>query len=139
MSAATLAEVRRGDWIKLSAASAPSTGRSHFSIGRSALAIPSDISGLNGDVSTLFDLRSRDRRDVREGIATAIAIAPAPMPSAPGKVAYTVNGARFRGENAIGGAVSYRLNSTTPFAIGAGFSYAGNKNNGVRVGVSGEF
>jgi hypothetical protein len=60
-------------------------------------------------------------------------------PSAPGKVAYTVNGARFRGENAIGGSVSYRLNSSTPLAVGVGFSYAGNKNNGLRVGVAGEF
>ena len=61
------------------------------------------------------------------------------MPSAPGKIAYTVNGARFRGENPVGGAVSYRLNSNAPVAIGVGLSYAGNKNNGVRVGLSGEF
>ena len=36
MSAATAPDVRRGDWIRLSAASAPSTGRSHFSTGFNA-------------------------------------------------------------------------------------------------------
>ena len=38
ISAATLAEVRRGAWMRLSAASAPSTGRTHLSSGRSARA-----------------------------------------------------------------------------------------------------
>jgi autotransporter adhesin len=98
-----------------------------------------DLSGLSSEIGTLFDLRDRDRRDMRQGVATAIAIAPASMPSAPGKLAYSVNGARFRGENAVGGSFSYRLNSSTPIAVGVGFSYAGNKNNGLRIGLSGEF
>ena len=33
----------------------------------------------------------------------------------------------------------YRLSTEATVAIGVGFSYAGNKNNGVRVGVAGEF
>jgi hypothetical protein len=94
---------------------------------------------LANDIGTLFDLRSRDRRDMKQGVATAIAIANAPMPSAPGKVSYAVNGARFRGEYAVGGSLMYRLPGDTPFAVNAGFSYAGNKNNGVRLGVAGEF
>ena len=42
MSAATVAEVRRGAWIRLSAASAPSTGRSHFMGRRKSRASSSD-------------------------------------------------------------------------------------------------
>ena len=53
--------------------------------------------------------------------------------------AYAVNGATFRGEYALGGSVSYRLNTDAPFSVNVGFSYAGNKNNGVRVGIAGEF
>ena len=94
---------------------------------------------LSGQVDTLFDLRGQDRRDMKEGIASAMAMAPAPMPSAPGKVAYAVNGAMFRGQYAVGGSLTYRLNSRSPTALNVGFSYAGNKNNGVRVGVAGEF
>ena len=90
-------------------------------------------------IDTLFDLRTSDRRDMKQGIASAIAIAPAPMPSAPGKVSYAFNGATFRGEYAAGGSLMYRLPGDTPVAVNVGFSYAGNKNNGVRVGVAGEF
>ena len=35
--------------------------------------------------------------------------------------------------------VSYRLNTEKPTALSVGFSYAGNKNNAVRVGIAGEF
>jgi len=67
------------------------------------------------------------------------AMADAPMPSQPGGISYAFNGATFRGEYAVGGSVNFRLNTATPLAVGVGFSYAGNKNNGARVGVSGEF
>ena len=76
---------------------------------------------------------------MRQGIASAVAIAGAPMPSAPGRVAYAINGAAFRGEVAVGGSMTYRLNTTAPMALGVGFSYAGNRNNAARVGLSGEF
>ncbi|MDP9423789.1 MAG: hypothetical protein M3Q19_13330 [Pseudomonadota bacterium] len=94
---------------------------------------------LEGSVDTLFELRSSDRRDMKQGVAAAMSMASAPMPSEPGRVAYAVNGAMFRGEKAVGGSLQYRLNTCAPMAIGVGFSYAGNKNNGVRVGVAGEF
>jgi autotransporter adhesin len=76
---------------------------------------------------------------MKQGIASAIAIGSAPMPSEPGRVSYVVNGAQFRGEYAVGAEFKYRLNTGTPMAIGVGLSYAGNKNNGVRVGIAGEF
>ena len=102
-----------------------------------ALEAAQDI--VTGQIDTLFDLRDADREDMKEGIASAIAIAAAPMPSAPGKLSYAVNGASFRGQRAVGGSLMYRLPSRTPMAVNVGFSYAGNKNNGVRVGVAGEF
>ena len=93
----------------------------------------------NGRIDTLYTLRDQDRRDARQGIAAAIAIGAAPMPSAPGRTSYVVNGANFRGEYAVGGSILHRIGGDTPFAIGAGFSFGGNKNNAFKVGVAGEF
>lgn len=94
---------------------------------------------VSNRVDTLFDLRSVDRRDMKQGVASAMAMASAPIPSEPGRVAYAVNGATFRGEYAIGGSISYRLPGSRPLSVNAGFSFAGNKNNGARVGLAGEF
>jgi autotransporter adhesin len=76
---------------------------------------------------------------MKQGVAAAIAIANAPMPSAPGRISYAVNGATFRGEYAVGGSLMYRLPTANPMAINVGLSHAGKKNTGVRVGVAGEF
>ena len=94
---------------------------------------------FGSDINTLFDLRRSDRRDMKQGVASAMAMAAAPMPSGPGRIAYAVNGATFRGEYAVGGSLTYRLNTRAPMAVNVGFSYAGNKNNGARIGVAGEF
>jgi hypothetical protein len=94
---------------------------------------------LSGRVDTLFDLSRLDRRNTRQGIASAIAMGQASMPSAAGKTTFVVNGATFRGEHALGGSIMHRLNTEEPLAVTVGFSYAGNKNNGARVGVAGEF
>jgi hypothetical protein len=69
----------------------------------------------------------------------AIATGHGAMPSKPGRVSYAVIGAHFRGTKAVGGSMMYRLNTGSPMALGIGFSYAGNKNNAVRVGLAGEF
>lgn len=76
---------------------------------------------------------------MKQGVASAVAMANAPMPSNPGGVSYALNGATFRGEYAVGGSLNFRLNTENPMALGVGFSYAGNKNNSARVGISGEF
>ena len=68
-----------------------------------------------------------------------MAMAQAPMPSNPGGVSYAVNGATFRGEHAVGASLMYRLNTQAPMAVSLGASFAGNKNNGARVGIAGEF
>lgn len=97
------------------------------------------ISALSGQVSSLFDLRNQDRRDFKQGVAAAVAMAQAPFPSAPGKVSYVINGAVFRGQGAVGGSMMYRFKSETAVALGLGFSYAGNGNNAFRGGIAGEF
>ena len=73
------------------------------------------------------------------GIAAAVAIANAPMPSERGGVSYSLNGSAFRGERGVGGSMNYRLNTEAPMALGVGVSHAAGKNTAVRVGVSGEF
>jgi hypothetical protein len=96
--------------------------------------------GLLADrVDILFDLRKSDRRDSREGIAAGMAMADAPMPSAAGRTSYAVNVATFRGQQAVSASLRHRLDTSMPLAVNASFSYAGNRNNGARVGVAGEF
>ena len=94
---------------------------------------------MSGQIDELFDLRRLDRRDMRQGIAAAVAMGQAPMPSAAGRTAYVVNGATFRGEFAVGGSFLHRLDTEVPLALGVGFSFAGNKNNAFKAGVAGEF
>ncbi|MXO63838.1 hypothetical protein [Qipengyuania oceanensis] len=94
---------------------------------------------LASSVDQLATQQSIDRRDTRQGIAAAVAMGQAPLPSAPGRTSYVVNGATFRGEQAVGASIMHRLDTAEPFAIGLGVSFAGNKNNAFKVGVAGEF
>ena len=80
-----------------------------------------------------------DRREMRQGIAIAVAIGTAPIPSEPGRTSYVLNGATYRGEQAVGGGIAHRLNVEDPVALTAGFAYGGGRNTAVRVGVAGEF
>lgn len=102
-------------------------------------AINNNVAGLQAGLNDLFESRTSDWRDMKQGVAAAIAIANASMPSAPGKLSYAINGAMFRGEAAAGGSLMYRLPTNNPMAINVGISHAGKKNQGVRVGVAGEF
>lgn len=104
-----------------------------------AAALQSSLSGLGGQVTTLFDLRELDRRDFKKGIAAAVAMGSAPFPSAAGRTSYVLNGAVFRGEPAVGGSLMHRFDSDAPVALSVGFSFAGKKNNAFRAGVAGEF
>jgi hypothetical protein len=61
------------------------------------------------------------------------------MPSEPGRTSYVLNGATFRGQQAIGGAFAHRLAVGLPLAITAGFATAGHRNTLARIGVAGEF
>ena len=79
------------------------------------------------------------RRDNQQGIAAGLAMGSAPMPSAPGRTTYSFNLSTFRGEQAIGGSVMHRLQTDSPVAVSVGISYAGQQNNGARIGIAGEF
>jgi hypothetical protein len=94
---------------------------------------------LAGRVDALFDLRQLDRRDMRQGIAAAVSMGQASMPSAPGRTSFVFNVANFRGEQAIGGSILHRIGGDKALAIGGGFSFAGNKNNALKFGIAGEF
>ncbi len=85
----------------------------------------------------LYDCSKLAERE--RGIAAAIAMGSAAMPSAPGRTSYVFNGSSYRGERALGGSVMYRLNTNNPFAITGGVSYGGKKNTAVKLGVAGEF
>ena len=80
-----------------------------------------------------------DRIAARKGIAAAVAIGNASMPSAPGRTSYDFNLATFRGQQAVGGSLKHRLSTDDPIAISVGFSIAGRRDNTARIGVSGEF
>lgn len=102
-------------------------------------ALQNQQAALSGRLDALAGVQEIDRRDSRQGIAAAMAIGQAPMPSAPGRTSYVFNLATFRGEQAIGGSVMHRIDTSLPFAVSAGFAYSGNGNNGGRIGVAGEF
>lgn len=104
-----------------------------------ASASATDMGAVNERLDELFAGRSSDRREMRSGVATAVAMANAPMPSAAGRTSYVVNGATFRGQQAVGVSMMHRFNTSNPFALGAGVSYAGGKNTAGRVSVAGEF
>jgi hypothetical protein len=61
----------------------------------------------------------------------------APMPSRDGGISYSLHGAGYRGQYAVGGSMKYRISRSA--AVDFGFSSAGHKDSAVRLGVSGEF
>jgi autotransporter adhesin len=77
------------------------------------------------------------RQEARSGIAAAMALATAPIPSAAGKLTYAVSGATFNGQTGIGGSVAYRLDTQLPIAVTFGLSNSG-RNTGSRFGIIGE-
>jgi len=82
---------------------------------------------------------SDSRLEARRGIAAAMAMSSAPMPSAPGKTSWTLNAAEFNGEAALGGSIAHRFGrGDRPLAVSAGFSHSGRE-SAFRVGMSGEF
>jgi autotransporter adhesin len=98
------------------------------------------VSGLSAeDLQEIQRSAAHDRRDSRQGIAAALAMGSASMPSGPGRTSYAVNGTSYRGQRAVGGSVMYRLNTTGVFAITGGVSYGGHSNTAARIGIAGEF
>jgi autotransporter adhesin len=85
-----------------------------------------------------FDL-AQMRTEAQRGVAAAMALTSAPFPSAPGKTSYAANTAIYRGQVAFSASLSYRLDTSSPFALTGGVSVAAGNDVGGRVGVAGEF
>lgn len=106
---------------------------------------PVQMAQMDGRITTLqsgfaalgnFSLKARN--EARQGIAMAMALSTAPLPSAPGKLSYVLNSGTFRGAVAGGGAVAYRLDTNAPLAVTAGVAGSGGGNVGMRFGIAGE-
>lgn len=79
------------------------------------------------------------RTEARQGIAAAIAMANAPMPSQVGKTSWATNVGHFKGSTAFGGSLTHRFDLDVPMAFSAGYSYGGGTSHAFRVGLMGEF
>jgi autotransporter adhesin len=97
------------------------------------------VDGLQSGFDSLSGEISETRTEARQGIAAAIAMATAPMPSAPGKTSWASNLGFFKGESAFGGSVAHRFDTDNPFGLTAGYSYGGGDSHAARFGLMGEF
>jgi autotransporter adhesin len=79
------------------------------------------------------------RNEARRGIAATAAMASVPMPSAPGRTTFAMNGATFGGESGIGFSVAHRLDATIPLMITGGFATGGYNDHVARIGFALEF
>jgi autotransporter adhesin len=105
----------------------------------SIAALDGRVSGLETAIGNLSRFTMETRREARQGIAAAMAMTSAPMPSVPGRTTWATNVATFRGEYAGGFSFAHRLNLDVPLAVTAGAAYSGGGNFGARVGLQGEF
>jgi autotransporter adhesin len=94
------------------------------------------------DITTRIDKVERDvsavSAEAREGIAMAMAMTSASMPSAGGKTSWASNVATFSGQVAGSFGVAHRFDTSFPFAV-TGSVGIGTSRIGARVGLAGEF
>ena len=103
------------------------------SLGQSLDALASGVNQLSNRVGVV-------QKEARGGIAAAVALVNAPMPSQAGKTSWAGNVAKFRDQYAMGFSFAHRLNSNLPLAMTAGVAYApGTRDVTGRVGMAGEF
>jgi hypothetical protein len=105
----------------------------------SVSALQGQVAGVQGQVASLNNFVSAANVDSRRGIAAAVAIGNAAMPSAPGRTSYDFNLATFRGHQALGLSLKHRFDTAQPLAVSVGFAAGGKNNNVAKVGLSGEF
>ena len=101
--------------------------------------VESRVGALESRTNALSQYSTETRREARQGVATALAMPTASMPSAPGRTTWVLNSATYRGEWAGGAALSHRLPTAVPLAINVGYAYGGDGSHGVRAGLGGEF
>ena len=92
---------------------------------------------LQGQIDGLVAGAHHDRIEARRGVAAAVAMSEAPMPSVDGGISYSLHGGGYRGQYAMGASAKYRINRSA--AVDVGVSFAGHGDTAFRVGLSGEF
>ena len=98
------------------------------------------IGVLSNSINQLSNQVTANRKEARAGVAAAMALTSAPMPSAPGKTSWAGNTATYKGEYSVGFSFAHRLNTNIPVALTAGVAFSPGTNNvGGRVGMTGEF
>jgi autotransporter adhesin len=65
---------------------------------------------LQGQIDGLVAGARHDRLEARRGVAAAVAMSEAPMPSVDGGISYSLHGSAYRGQYALGGSMKYRIN-----------------------------
>lgn len=101
--------------------------------------MPGRLTAIENGQAALFDLAKTNRNEARRGIAAAVAMSAAPLPSAPGKTSYAANTAYYRGKLAFSVSFAHAIDIGSPFAVTAGIAHGGGHDTVARVGVAGEF
>ncbi len=114
-------------------------GKTHNSVGDAVAAIDSRLTSIDSSVSDLQRTVSNNQLEARRGIAAAMAMPRADMPSAPGKVSYAAQLGHYKGATAFGAAAAIRFDTEFPFAATGAVSWAGGDDVGISVGFKGEF
>lgn len=89
---------------------------------------------ITGFGSGMRDLKSQ----AFGGIAAAVAMGSASMPSAPGRTTLAVHASQFENYTGAGISVAHRLDADIPLSIDAGYAHSANEDIG-RVGMEVEF
>jgi autotransporter adhesin len=96
----------------------------------------SRLTSMAADVDGRIDAVNRE---ARRGIAAAMALAAAPMPSAPGRTTVAVNAGYYHGEAGFGVGISHRFNATVPLVLSGSYANGGGNEHVGRVGMALEF
>lgn len=109
-------------------------------MGQSVVGLGQAVDALTTIVNQLDARQAAAQKEARGGVAAAVALVNAPMPSAPGKTSWAGNVAKFRDQYAMGFSFAHRLNSNAPLAMTAGLAYTpGTGDKAGRIGMAGEF
>ncbi len=105
----------------------------------SSFASAADIQNVNGRINQAFQQVDQSTRQLEHGVAAAVAMGSAFMPSAPGRTSWVVNGATFNNAVGAGLSIAHRLNFSVPIAVTASYGNGGANANVARLGLMGEF
>ena len=109
-------------------------------LNQSVAGLGQSLDALGSSINQLSARQIAAQKEARGGIAAAVALVNAPMPSQPGKTSWAGNVAKFKDQYAMGFAFAHRLNSNMPLAMTAGVAYTpGTGDVTGRFGMAGEF